>query len=76
MMGPGFLMMLGGLIVPFLLVAWLVFRIAQPNSAGRGPQLPVFRPPANTSSAARICTHCGASLQAEWVHCPQCGAPA
>jgi hypothetical protein len=21
------------------------------------------------------CAHCGAGLQADWVHCPQCGAP-
>lgn len=25
--------------------------------------------------SARYCRHCGAGLQADWTHCPQCGAP-
>jgi hypothetical protein len=25
--------------------------------------------------STRYCSHCGAGLQAEWSHCPQCGAP-
>jgi hypothetical protein len=24
----------------------------------------------------RFCSHCGAGLQEDWTHCPQCGAPA
>jgi len=39
--------------------------------------------PMNTSAtqqnqpvaSPRYCVHCGAGLQAEWTHCPQCGAP-
>jgi len=23
----------------------------------------------------RVCSHCGAGLQEDWTHCPQCGAP-
>jgi hypothetical protein len=29
----------------------------------------------SSSAAARYCAHCGAGLQAEWTHCPQCGTP-
>lgn len=25
--------------------------------------------------AKRFCSHCGAGLQEDWTHCPQCGAP-
>ena len=25
--------------------------------------------------AKRFCSHCGAGLQENWTHCPQCGAP-
>ncbi len=24
---------------------------------------------------AHTCSHCGAGLQPDWTHCPQCGAP-
>ena len=24
---------------------------------------------------SRYCSHCGAGLQVDWTHCPQCGAP-
>jgi hypothetical protein len=26
------------------------------------------------SATGRYCAHCGAGLQADWMHCPQCGA--
>jgi hypothetical protein len=29
----------------------------------------------NGVSVTRYCAHCGAGLQADWTHCPQCGAP-
>ena len=25
--------------------------------------------------AKHFCSHCGAGLQGDWTHCPQCGAP-
>jgi hypothetical protein len=34
----------------------------------------VDRDPAITPPT-RYCSHCSAGLQAEWSHCPQCGAP-
>jgi hypothetical protein len=32
---------------------------------------------ANTfvSATGHYCAHCGAGLQSDWTHCPQCGAP-
>ena len=33
------------------------------------------RPVAPAPSSARFCSHCGQGLQADWTHCPQCGAP-
>jgi hypothetical protein len=29
----------------------------------------------DATTAARYCAHCGAGLQTNWMHCPQCGAP-
>jgi uncharacterized paraquat-inducible protein A len=26
-------------------------------------------------SSTRYCSHCGQGLQADWTHCPRCGAP-
>jgi hypothetical protein len=26
-------------------------------------------------AVSRYCSHCGAGLQTDWTHCPQCGAP-
>lgn len=36
-------------------------QVVQPNQAG--------------VNSARYCSHCGAGLQTDWSHCPQCGAP-
>lgn len=41
-----------------------------PYGANAGP-LP--EKPAGIFS--RYCSHCGAGLQPDWTHCPQCGAP-
>ena len=30
---------------------------------------------ATNPGADRFCSHCGAGLQDDWTHCPQCGAP-
>ncbi len=39
----------------------------------------VYTPAPSSASAnsntARFCSHCGAGLQPDWTHCPQCGAP-
>jgi hypothetical protein len=28
-----------------------------------------------SATTPRYCSHCGGSLQPDWTHCPQCGAP-
>ncbi len=85
MMGFGFLFMLAVLAIPVLLIvglaAWMMRTTGQPAN----PQPPAVYPPvvtppkaaspASSSSAGRACSHCGAGLQSEWTHCPQCGAP-
>lgn len=49
------------------------------NQVANLTQLPIYRPTVNPSTSAaaptRYCSHCGAGLQADWTHCPQCGAP-
>ena len=36
--------------------------------------IPVVQP-GQAVVSARYCAHCGAGLQTDWTHCPQCGAP-
>lgn len=78
MMIFGFLFLL--LIVIVLVVgviaglAWLYktnwqgnpFRLNQPSEK---------REQVASPDAKRFCSHCGAGLQEDWTHCPQCGAP-
>ncbi len=36
---------------------------------------PIVQSTTTGATSARYCSHCGAGLQADWSHCPQCGAP-
>jgi len=77
MMGFGFLFILLVSAVLVILVVvlgiWLFNKGTQKNifSAFTPTQTPTVQ-----SSSERICSHCGTRLQAEWSHCPQCGAAA
>jgi hypothetical protein len=87
MLGFGLLIMLLLIGLPILLgVALLggtgvLFRSRnQPPTAWQAPQQrmasnPGAQPVQPPSAPARYCSHCGAGLQADWTHCPQCGAP-
>lgn len=75
MMGFGLLIMLVALAIPILLIAGLVFLLVKPNNQQKMSQPPMVTPGAPSSGVGRACTHCGAGLQPEWTHCPQCGAP-
>ena len=85
MLGIGFLMMLlvFGLSVFLILVliggaGIFLQKRNQPERTVRNSQLvyPAVTQLAQPASApARYCSHCGAGLQADWTHCPQCGAP-
>ena len=43
----------------------------------------VFRAPGHlmedktkpSQSPGWVCSHCGAGLRSDWIHCPNCGAP-
>jgi len=78
MLGVGSLMMLLIIGLPVLLVVAVVGLIA----LLKRPAATVFSSPmqaAQMSAPAvmptRYCSHCGQGLQAEWTHCPKCGAP-
>jgi len=78
MMGFGLLFMLLFILIP--LVGILVLAIVLYNANRQGTPLSLGSSPKNREQAGfpetkRVCSHCGAGLQDEWTHCPQCGAP-
>ncbi len=77
MLGFGLLTMLIVIGLPVLLVIGVIAGVWGLSGRRAGPMFTPFAPPAFTSAAspARYCSHCGQGLQAEWTHCPQCGAP-
>ncbi len=87
MFGVGLLVMLVVIGLPILLVVALLGGTSglQPTQNQPVPLLQNSPPAGNStltqpsqpaSAPARYCSHCGAGLQADWTHCPQCGAPA
>jgi hypothetical protein len=79
MMGFGFLFMLLVIAVPIVgivaLVVWLSNANRQGNPFSQNPPSEK-REQAEDPGMKRFCSHCGAGLQEDWTHCPQCGAPA
>ncbi|OGO27476.1 MAG: hypothetical protein A2136_01065 [Chloroflexi bacterium RBG_16_54_11] len=85
MMIFGWFIMLLVIAIPIVLVILLLggAELFSQNSQAGGykmqSQFPVR--PINTAinqvttSASRYCSLCGAGLQHDWTHCPQCGAP-
>lgn len=73
MLGVGLLMMFLFIGLPILLVIglivglWSVSRRARPAST---PPVPMIN-----TAPMRHCAYCGQGLQADWTHCPKCGAP-
>jgi len=78
MMGFGFLAMLLVIVLPIMgivaLVVWLINSNRQGNLFSQNPP-PERREQAEDQGTKRFCSHCGAGLQEDWTHCPQCGAP-
>jgi hypothetical protein len=72
MMGFGILLMLAVLGVPVLLLILLIRPLNGQGSIAR----PTSGAPTTTTFDLGSCSHCGAKLRPEWMHCPQCGAPA
>jgi hypothetical protein len=79
MMGFGFLLMLLLIVIPLVgivvLAIWLYNANRQGTPLSQNPS-PEKREQAGSPETKRLCSHCGAGLQEEWIHCPQCGAPA
>ncbi len=85
MFGFGWLMMLVVIGLPILLVVILLVVAAgffqnRPLSMPYNQNRPqVYQPSKDIkdsiTTAARFCSHCGAGIQPDWSHCPQCGAP-
>ena len=79
MMGFGFLFMLALVAFPIIGIVALAFWWYNANLR-RNP-FPVKSPSekreqADSPELKRFCSHCGAGLQGDWTHCPQCGTSA
>jgi ribosomal protein S27AE len=77
MMGFGFLFML--VLVAFPIVGIVALALWLYNANRRGNPFPVKYPSEKREQAESpelkpFCSHCGAGLQGDWTHCPQCGA--
>ncbi len=70
MLGFGLIAMLLVIGLPVALIAVLIWALARRGNSFASAPTPVHQ---NTASA-HTCAHCGAALQADWSHCPQCGA--
>ncbi len=79
MLGIGSLMMLLTFGLPVLVIGAVVVGLAallkRPTTLAVSGPLQGASPSAPIASIARYCSHCGQGLQAEWTHCPRCGAP-
>lgn len=75
MMGLWFLMILVILAIPILLIAGVLILTKKPAIGQGNPPAATATPPPTPASPAAVCSHCGAKLQPQWAHCPQCGAP-
>ena len=79
MMGFGFLIMLFLILIPLVGIVVLAIVLYNANRQGTPFSLGSSREKreqAGIPETERVCSHCGAGLQEEWTHCPQCGAPA
>jgi len=78
MMMFGFLLLL---LFVVILIVGVIAGVAWLNkNNGQGNPFSVNQPSERQKQitgpdAKRFCSHCGAGLQENWTHCPQCGAP-
>lgn len=69
MIGFGLIAMLLVIGLPVALIAVLIWALTR-----KGNSSPAHIPVPQKTAPARACSHCGTALQADWSHCPQCGA--
>lgn len=83
MVGGGLMLLFGVLFMlvvvglPILLIVAAVVGVWGLSSRRSGLEAPsggYDRPVVSAASFIRFCSHCGQGLQADWTHCPQCGA--
>ncbi|MFA5872962.1 MAG: zinc-ribbon domain-containing protein [Anaerolineales bacterium] len=70
-LGFGLIAMVLVIGLPVALIVVLIWALTRRGNSSVPAPVPVHQ---NTASA-RTCSHCGVALQADWSHCPQCGAP-
>ena len=75
MMGFGLLMMLFLLGIPVLLIVAILIAVLVLKGQRSWPVFWPQTPASLVRRDTRHCTHCGQGLQADWTHCPKCGAP-
>ncbi len=86
MMGLGLLFLLLIIAIPVMFVIVLaggsIGFLQKRNTSPTVYQTPISSTSAPVTQSAqagaspsRYCAHCGAGLQPDWSHCPQCGAP-
>ena len=71
MLGFGMIVMLLVIGLPVALIAVLIWALTRRGNFSVPAPVPVNQ----NLASARACPHCGVALQADWSHCPQCGAP-
>ena len=75
MMGLGFWVMLIIISVPILLLVSLLLLLVKPIMSRAGIVWDSLSVTTLAEARPGPCSRCGAMLQPEWLHCPQCGAP-
>jgi len=79
MLGIGSVMMLLVFGLPILLIVAVVgglgMLLCRPAALTFSPSTQAAPMSTPATMPARYCLHCGQGLQAEWTHCPKCGAP-
>lgn len=78
MLGFGLLLMLLFIGLPLLLIVGgiaVAMALLGRRNVSVMSLLGSSTPAGPMASVARYCPHCGQGLQADWTHCPQCGAP-
>ncbi len=70
MLGFGLIAMLLVVGLPVALIVALIWALTRRGNYSA----PVPASVRQSIATARTCSHCGTALQADWSHCPQCGA--
>ena len=70
MLGFGLIAMFLVIGLPVTLIIILIWTLTRGGNFSARAPIHVHQ----SMATARTCSHCGTALQADWSHCPQCGA--